>query len=78
MLPVGVDVAAAGVPELRGVVNGNAEEAELAGSVVAALESTLHASLLESVDLMGVGSNVPMLDSAEDTAVLGFKSSFHL
>jgi hypothetical protein len=71
----GVDVKNAGVPELfEPKATGFAD---LSQADTKRLVSTLHSYMLHAVDLMGVGSNVPVLDNvAEDrSSISGFAST---
>ena len=67
-----MDVAAAGVPELCAAQS--AGPAGLPPEASRAAVAAMHASMLRSVDLMGVGGNTPQQRQdtvAEDTAALG-------
>ena len=84
MLCVGVDVHAAGVPDLAQVRNmtspakggsGNTasvSQQQISPTLAAVLAEKLHSSLLYSVDMMGVGGNVPALTGgSDDSTALG-------
>eukprot|EP00892_Ulva_mutabilis_P003294 jgi/Ulvmu1/1336/UM011_0064.1 len=67
-----IDVDAAGVPELRAVQAESASQLSVEDTRTAV--SAMHASMLRSVDLMGVGGNTPQYRQdtvAEDTASAG-------
>jgi hypothetical protein len=71
----GVEVKNAGIPEL--VAPQATGFADLSQKETQVLVSALHRSMLQAVDMMGVGSNVPMLNhGAEDhSSVAGFISA---